>query len=265
MKDLGTLGGSGSTALAINNAGKVAGAAALPLGDPSGDTHAFVYDIASATMTDLETLGGSTSQARGINDVGQITGVAFLQGNHARAAIFHPDLTVEDLGTLGGDRSEGYDINDAGHVVGSSYTADHVEHAFLYDGATMKDLGTLGLASLAYDINDAGQVVGASYNAEGLRRAFLYDNGTMYNLMDLVDGLSDDIVLNDARGINERGDIAANGCYVAGPFLGQCHAFLLTALDTDIVSSVPEPGSLALLGGALLGVPLLRRLRAVRH
>lgn len=200
-------------------------------------------------------LGVDRSEGYDINDAGHVVGSSYT-ADHFEHAFLYDGATMKDLGTLGGATSAAYGINNLGQVVGWSYNADGVQRAFLYDGDTMKDLGTLGLASLAYDINDAGQVVGASYNAEGLRRAFLYENGTMYNLMDLVDGLSDDIVLNDARGINERGDIAANGCYVAGPFLGQCHAFLLTALDTDIVSSVPEPGSLALLGGALLGVPL---------
>lgn len=90
----------------------------------------------------------------------------------------------------------------------------------------------------------------------------------MYDLNDLIDPddlLAGSVVLTEARDINERGDIAANGCYTAGPLSGQCRAFLLTALDIEFVRSIPEPGSLALLGSALLGIPFVRRLKAVRH
>jgi len=46
--------------------------------------------------------------------------------------------TFTDLGTLGGNGSEAFAINNSGQVVGGS------QHAFLYDGSTMRDLGTLG-------------------------------------------------------------------------------------------------------------------------
>ena len=55
---------------------------------------------------------------------------------------------MQDLGTLGGTDSDGTAINDAGQVTGTStLTGDfttQTQHAFLWDGATMRDLGTLG-------------------------------------------------------------------------------------------------------------------------
>jgi len=86
--------------------------------------------------------------------------------------------TVTDLGTLGG-RSAAYAINTSGQVVGSAYTKRGREHAFLWDGGVMQDLGTLGGGwSVAHAINASGQVVGTTFTASSKERAFLWENGT---------------------------------------------------------------------------------------
>src|SRR5689334_7332966 len=68
VTDLGTLGGSGSTATAINASGQVVGYSDGPAGSAG---HAFLYS--SGQMKDLGTLGGE-SYAYGINSTGQVTG-----------------------------------------------------------------------------------------------------------------------------------------------------------------------------------------------
>ena len=68
MHDLGTLGGYGSTAYAINASGQVAGDAETS----AGQGHAFLYS--NGTMQDLGTLGGTDSQAYGINASGEVVG-----------------------------------------------------------------------------------------------------------------------------------------------------------------------------------------------
>ncbi|MBE2214765.1 MAG: hypothetical protein IAE82_12910, partial [Opitutaceae bacterium] len=62
--DLGTLGGAGSVATAVNDAGVVVGISDIPNGDDRG----FVWDGGRATT--LDPAGGVISQAYGINDAG---------------------------------------------------------------------------------------------------------------------------------------------------------------------------------------------------
>jgi probable HAF family extracellular repeat protein len=96
----------------------------------------------------------------------------------APAALGATMYTVTDLGTLGVG-SAAYGINSAGQVAGVFYTPT-AEHAFLFSGGTMTDLGTLGgSSSLAYGVNAAGQVVGwASPSGNTAMHAFLIAAGS---------------------------------------------------------------------------------------
>ncbi|HEV3258044.1 MAG TPA: hypothetical protein VG013_14260, partial [Gemmataceae bacterium] len=100
--------------------------------------------------------------------------------------------------------------------------------AYLYDGTTMNDLGTLpgAASSIAVGINNAGQVVGYSYPAgsgSDFFHAFLSDGSTMTDLNDLIPSDSG-WVLRFAEAINDAGQIVGYG---ANPD-GLSHAFLLT-------------------------------------
>ena len=93
---------------------------------------------------------------------------------------------MQDLGTLGGTDSFGEAINAAGHVTGSAQiTGDGAEHAFLWGGGAMQDLGSIELRSFGLDINDSGQVVGISYEEPNQiisMHAFLWDGAAMRDL-----------------------------------------------------------------------------------
>ena len=70
MTDLGTLGGTNSYAIAINDRGQVVGYSGTDRGMTG---HAFLYS--DGAMTDLGTLGGAVgSWASAINDRGQVVG-----------------------------------------------------------------------------------------------------------------------------------------------------------------------------------------------
>lgn len=91
--------------------------------------------------------------------------LAVLLGPVAQAAGTY---RLTDLGTLGGTASSGFStvgnsLNDAGQVTGYSYTPNGEQHAFLWDGGQMHDLGTLGGTRSRGDfVNEAGQVQGSA-------------------------------------------------------------------------------------------------------
>ena len=190
ITDLGTLGGNESHGFGINNAGQVTGKSATA----DGYMHAFLYS--GGIMTDL---GGNVGY--GINNAGQVTG---FTGSHA---FLYSGGIMTDLGGY-----IGYGINDAGQVTGTRFISDGILRAFLYSEGSVLDLSTLGgTDSTGTSINNAGQVVGYSAIAgDGANRAFLYSDGTMYNLNDLI-GSGPNAIITHAYGINDLGQIVANG------------------------------------------------------
>ena len=170
---------------------------------------------------------------------------------------------MTDLGTLGGTSSRSLGINDSGQVTGVSNKADGSNHAFLYSSGTMTDLGTLGgTSSKGLGINASGQITGFAYTTgDASTHAFLETGGTMLDLNTLLshtDPLTGLITLTDATGINDSGQIVANGCYNDG---SKCHAFLLTTASPNVSTDVPEPASLTLLATGLASSAALGRRR----
>jgi probable HAF family extracellular repeat protein len=161
LVDLGTLGGTWSTATGINSQREVVGTSTIA----SGAFKAFFSD-ASKKLVDLGTLGGTSSYGMAINNACEIVGHAQTSQGLLHAFVWKTG-TLIDLGTLGGAQSYAYAINDAGTVVGYSWmTGNLVTHGFIHSGGMMIDLNRLLPANsgwtieAAYGINDSGEIVG---------------------------------------------------------------------------------------------------------
>jgi len=215
MRDLGTLGGTWSTAFAINNRSEIVGVSELATGGPS---HAFLYR--QGVMSDLGGLNAeAASVAYAINPSGAVAGACEDRpGGYYRACLW-ANGTVTDLGTFGGPSSEALGINRWGTVVGASQTPDGEWRAFLWRNGAITDLGTLGGSrSWAFGINDLGQVVGYSTNSAGGDEAFLWERGAMTALPGLGGPCT-------AEAVNNLGAIAGSCALLE---LGTSHASLWT-------------------------------------
>ena len=254
MTDLGSLNGTpDSYASALNNRGDVVGNS--DVAPQSITQHAFLYS--RGLMTDVGALiADSDSNGSAINDRGEVTvnfgNQAFLyskgtivdlgaftptginnQGQIAGfddsgRALIYSRGKLKDLGSLGGLGASAYAINERGEVVGGSQTGTGRGGAFLYSEGKMISLGTTSDSmplSLAFALNNNGDVVGEVYSngLNGVYHAFVYKDGTMFDLNDLLINAPSGLKLEVALGINDSGEIVANGN------LGDVvnHAFLL--------------------------------------
>jgi probable HAF family extracellular repeat protein len=168
------------------------------------------------------------------------TGGSRSQPRVAESPIGKPvAYTVVDLdpvmpGPIAGS-SVATQINARGEIVGH-FVAPNGEHAFVYDGNEVRDLGTLGgSSSFARSINDRSQIVGYSLTGElddsgFVNEAFESDGDTMKSL-----GLR----WSSAEHINNRGQIV--GEMLVQPNLN--HAFLWENGRATDLGSLPPLGA----------------------
>jgi probable HAF family extracellular repeat protein len=242
VQDLGTLGGSSSHAMGINDSGKVVGYSFTS----DGAQHAFLYD-ASATpkMLDLGTLGGNYSRALGINNSGKVVGWSYTNSGEKHAFLYDSTNGMQDLNDLipansGSTIEEAAAINTDGKIAATDFKPLDMDPNFcgqedqvwgMYMVAVLtptttatpatyevQDLGTLGADnSGATGINDSGQVAGTSWNSSCSDHAFLYDENATPKMLDLGTLGGD---YSEATSINDSGQVVGDGVLVGS------HAFL---------------------------------------
>jgi probable HAF family extracellular repeat protein len=158
-------------------------------------------------LTDVGTLGGSFSEVDGLNDRNVAVGKSLLADNSSYHPFVYEDGALKDIGTFGGRFGVALDVNNHGVVVGTAYDAANVAHAFVYDGAALRDL-TPGLANTtAVAINDRGTVIG--WNGS---MSWVYDDGIVTPLADIPAMRAQGTwTVVTAVGINDRGWIVGYG------------------------------------------------------
>jgi probable HAF family extracellular repeat protein len=226
MRDLGPLGGDqSSVAVAINDAGEVAGTsstAPVKVRVPGGmrDDYYVVTDHAVAWGSTRKAQGLGDGSASGINGDGEVVGTS--GGN----ATLWSGGVATNLGTLGGIApstlpARALGINAAGHVVGTAPSKDSYGDglAFLWTPTTpngtqgaMTNLADFssGLMSAGSALNALDEVVGSLYvllpTSTQVETAFLEIGGRMYNLGTLWGNY----VESEASGINASGVVVGD-------------------------------------------------------
>jgi probable HAF family extracellular repeat protein len=249
----------------LNNAGQVAGYFPEPSGGPLFEAGLWTP---GGGFVDL-----GSGRPTGLNDAGEVVG--FSESSGYRPWLWTP--AVGSQVTVGPGAGRATDINNAGTIVfdGAVYArgSSTGSPTGLPYGGRINNLGRVtegdgvytpgrGLTSLgflgdrptsAFAINDLGQVVGRAGDDVDIDpgRAFVWSEADgLQDLNALLDESGNGWVLYSAVDVNNRGQIIGYG---RSPLEAYNAVFLLTP--------VPEPGSSAAAGLALVGLCAPRRRR----
>jgi probable HAF family extracellular repeat protein len=183
-------------------------------------------DVALTVMAGSHAHAAYWRQGR-LKDLGQVSGypnsIAYALNEHyvvvgwtsagdnpvdsmaATRAFVRDAHGMRILGTLGGRDSRALGVNNTGRIVGVSNVDAHTRHAFVANGATLKDLGVLpgGHFSAAYAVNAAGDAAGVADTPRHINHPVIWRHGKIQDLGTLPGGGS-----GCAVAINARGDVA---------------------------------------------------------
>jgi uncharacterized membrane protein len=151
-QDLGTIDGEGfSTGLAINNLGRIVGAAS------SSFNWAPMIWSRGRGMQFLGEYSSLFAQAQAVNDASEVVGLDET-GTRDLAWYTSPETGLTFLEGLGGNSTSANAINQQGVIVGYSIEVTNVQHGVMWPTPTSPPV-VLPLGN-CYGINNVGQVVG---------------------------------------------------------------------------------------------------------
>lgn len=274
ITDVGTFGGSFSSADGISAAGVVVGLASLP-GDATWRTYRLdagvMQDLglpASSSVSKIDDTGGiigtlwgrygerssflvrggtmvtvPITELRGVNAAGTVVGASPF-GGLSQHAYSYADGNTIDLGTFGGGFARAHGINDLGQIVGQSSNSAGEVRAFLYEAGVMQDIGDLGGGyASASAINNSGQVTGQSTTPGGAVVPFLYKAGAMFELPP-VEGLPGSY---DPTSINGHGVVVGSSHTLGAGQLAWIH---IDGVTRDLNSLIPAESGWRLVGAS---------------
>ena len=163
---------------------------------------ATLYDIhtGQSQIVGLPSNSGDSAEAVNQNgDAAGVTTIRFQSSQILNAALFRNGQTLNIGALTDGGKSYATALNNQDEVTGYGLTASGYNHAFLYTGGSMRDIGTLSgySTSQGRSINASGQIVGVSIGATS-SRAFLYQSGAMQDLGTLGGPSSNAFGINNA-------------------------------------------------------------------
>jgi uncharacterized membrane protein len=167
-----TIGAYSTTAIGINNMGRIVGAAQDSF---SGPQFAFVREISGA-FSSFQVPGSPSTEAHGINSSGQIVGYYSSSGGRSQGFLRDANGDITTIMFPGAQQTSLFGINDAGAIVGSAdnlpfYRSPTGEYYLLH----------LPGEGYALGINDADQIVGR-YGGPLGQLGFVSDLNTLISL-----------------------------------------------------------------------------------
>lgn len=203
--ELGTLGGSSSIALGVNDNGYAVG---VSFTENNAVLHATLWDGTSVLDLGADLIG-KTSVAYDINNHGYIVGNSFVEGSLAEATAWHWEHEIDITRMQGGGTFSSVNaINDQGYFVGNGNSGEHViRSAFVWPlGSTPIDIGSWSsdvTESFAKGINEHNVIAGTSYPlGEDYAIATVWYGQSMIFLSKLPDSIT-----SVAYGINNNNDV----------------------------------------------------------
>lgn len=223
-------GGTTSAAESLNDNGQAVGYADTTISGQQ-QQHAVLWQ--DGVIHDLGTLPGDyASCATAINSLGDSTGTSTsMQLGIGNRAFYCHNGEMHEIGLPKDDtQSFGTGINSLGDICGYGQQ-DHPFKitAFVYKQGELNTLKTLGgRVSIAMSINNQNSIVGMAETPTGQRHAVLWSHGEICDLNEAL-GSHSHLMLEDARAINNRGQIVGMGEYIGkDKQFGARHAYLLT-------------------------------------